>query len=323
MTRQAPIGSGFGSTTTAAEVLEGVDLSGKVAIVTGGYSGIGLATTKALSDAGATVLVPARNREKARDALRGIPRVEQRAMDLLDPASIDAFADAFLSTRRSLDILINNAGIMRTPELQLDRRGCEIQFASNHLGHFQLTLRLWEALKRPGRARVVTLSSIGHRYAGIDFHDLSFRNKPYDKAAAYGQSKTANSLFSVELDQRGASHGIRAFAAHPGAVVTDLVREMSDDELSAYGIRRENGTLKAPATGYKTPEQGAATSMWCATSRQLDGMGGVYCEDCDIAELVPDDSKLLRGVRRWAVDANAAKALWDVSETITGVRLPK
>jgi NAD(P)-dependent dehydrogenase (short-subunit alcohol dehydrogenase family) len=199
-------------------------------------------------------------------------------------------------------------------------RGHELQFATNHLGHFQLTARLWPAVKNAQGARVVTLSSIGHRYSGVDLHDPDYLSRPYDKAAAYGQSKSANSLFSVELDRRGEGHGVRAFAVHPGGILTDLLRYLTDDELKAWGIYREEGVLKAPSSGYKSLAQGAATTMWCSLSPQLAGKGGFYCEDCDIAELVPNDSPALSGVRHWAVDRPAAKALWDLSEQLTGLK---
>jgi NAD(P)-dependent dehydrogenase (short-subunit alcohol dehydrogenase family) len=196
-----------------------------------------------------------------------------------------------------------------------------MQFATNHLGHFQLTARLWGPLRRARQARVISLSSVGHRRAPVDFDDPNFTRRPYDRWAAYGQSKSANSLFAVELDRRGRGHGIRAFAVHPGGILTDLVRHMTDEELSAYGIVREGEAFRAPS-GYKTVEQGAATSVWCAVSPALDGKGGVYCEDCDIADAVPDDSKLLHGVRGWAVDPGNAEALWDLSERLTGLKWP-
>jgi NAD(P)-dependent dehydrogenase (short-subunit alcohol dehydrogenase family) len=200
--RQAPIHSGFGPTTTAQETIAGIGLSGKVAIVTGRYSGIGLETTRALAEAGATVIVPARNPDKARKALNAIRRVEQSGLDLLDPGSIDAFASEFLASGRPLHMLINNAGIMATP-LTRDSRGYESQFSANHLGHFQLTARLWPALRNAHGARVVAVSSRGHQRAGIDFDDAQFQHRTYDKWQAYGQSKTANVLFAVELDRRG------------------------------------------------------------------------------------------------------------------------
>jgi NAD(P)-dependent dehydrogenase (short-subunit alcohol dehydrogenase family) len=325
--KQIPLPSGFSPTTTAQETLSGIDLTGKVAIVTGGYSGIGLETTRALAEAGATVVIPARTPDKASQALRGIPRVEQGRLDLLDPASIDAFADEFLASNRPLHMLINNAGIMATP-LTRDSRGYESQFSANHLGHFQLTARLWPALLKSGSARVISLSSRGHQRAGIDFDDPQFEHRAYDRYVAYGQAKTANVLFAVELDRRGEASGIRAFAVHPGAVLTDLVRNMTEEELGAYGLSRANGhgflpAGKSIAEGgeFKTLEQGAATSVWCATNPQLAGMGGVYCQDVDVAEILPHDSASNVGVRSYAIDPEAAKRLWVLSEELTGVKV--
>ena len=315
-TERKPLKSGWGPNTTASEILTGRDLTGKTAIVTGGYSGVGLETTRALTEAGATVVVPARTLEKASAELAGIPRVQIDSLDLMDPVSIDAFAGRFIGSGRPLDILINNAGIM-APPLRRDARGYESQFATNHLGHFQLTARLWPSLRQAPKARVVSLSSIGHRRGRVNLEDPNFLHRPYDKWEAYGQSKSANSLFAVELDRRGQRHNVRAFAVHPGGILTDLVRNMNDDELAAYGIVRRDGKLIPPKSGFKTVAQGAATSIWCAVSPQLDGKGGVYCEDCDIAPLVPDDAKELDGVRSWAIDPSIALQLWELSELLT------
>jgi NAD(P)-dependent dehydrogenase (short-subunit alcohol dehydrogenase family) len=324
-TRQAPIHSGFGPTTTAKQVIRGIELSDKVAIVTGGYAGIGLETARALAEAGAIVIVPARNAEKARQALSGIPRVEQSIMDLLVPSSIDAFANEFLASGRPLHMLINNAGIM-APPLARDSRGYESQFSSNHLGHFQLTLRLMPALRKAHGARVISVSSRGHQRAGVDFDDPNFLRRPYDRWQAYGQSKTANILFAVELDQRGAASDIRAFAVHPGGIMTDLGRYMTDEELRSWGISRENPKAVPPGMSVeeggelKTAEQGAATSVWCATSPQLAGMGGVYCQDVDVAEIRPPDSTSNIGVAPYAIDPAAASRLWALSEDLTGIK---
>jgi NAD(P)-dependent dehydrogenase (short-subunit alcohol dehydrogenase family) len=211
-------------------------------------------------------------------------------------------------------MLINNAGIMATP-LVRDPRGFESQFATNHLGHFQLTARLWPALRSAKGARVVALSSRGHAYGGIDFEDAHFETRAYDKWKAYGQSKTANALFAVALDARGEAHGVRAFSVHPGAIHTELSRSLSEEELRAL-----LASPRVAATTFKTVEQGAATSVWCATSTQLDGRGGVYCEDVDIAGAVPDDFAGTHGVRSWAMDAALADRLWAKSEEWTGVR---
>jgi NAD(P)-dependent dehydrogenase (short-subunit alcohol dehydrogenase family) len=260
------------------------------------------------------VIVPARTVDKARAALAGLENVEIDSLDLFEPASIDAFAARFLASGRPLHLLINNAGIMAT-SLVRDARGYESQFATNHLGHFQLTARLWPALRSARRARVVSLSSRGHARAAVDFEDAHFQRRAYDKWLAYGQSKTANALFALALDARGQAHGVRAFSVHPGPIMTELVRALSEDELRA-GVDRAQ--TQSPL---KNVEQGAATSMWCATSPQLDGMGGVYCEDADIAQAVPADSPAPTGVRPWAMDADFAERLWTKSEAWTGVSL--
>ncbi len=317
-TRQAPLPSGYSARTTAREVLGARRLDGAIAIVTGGYAGVGLETTRALAAAGATVVVPARSLAKARDALARTERVELDALDLADPASIDAFASRFLASGRPLHMLVNNAGIMATP-LARDARGYESQLATNHLGHFQLTLRLWPALVRARQARVVALSSRGHARAGVDFEDPHFLRRPYDKWVAYGQSKTANALFAMGLDVRGAPAGVRAFSVHPGAIAeTDLGRSMPAEELRAA----IEAAGKMPG-GLKTVEEGASTSVWCATSPQLDGVGGVYCEDTDVAEPLPADSTEPRGVRPWACDPALAERLWAISEEFTGARFTR
>ncbi len=312
ITPQAPIPSGFGPHTTAHEALAELDLRGKIAIVTGGYSGVGLETTRALAEAGVTVIVPARTPEKARAAIAGIPQVELEELDLIDPASIDVFAQRFLDSGRQLDILINNAGIM-APPLVRDARGYESQFATNHLGHFQLTERLWPALVQAGSARVVSVSSTGIRFGGVDLDDPNFERREYDKWKAYGQSKSANALFAVALDRRGQAQGVRAFSVHPGRIITDLVRFISDDEKNAAGAE------------FKTTEQGAATSVWCATSPQLEDKGGVYCLDVDIAKAIPavdlqGMAQILSGVLPWAIDPELAEQLWQLSEEMTGVK---
>jgi NAD(P)-dependent dehydrogenase (short-subunit alcohol dehydrogenase family) len=283
-----PLNSGFGPGSTAMAVIAGRDLHGKTAIVTGGHSGIGLETSRALSSAGATLYVGSRDVARARHNLAGIPGVEVFQLDLADPESIDRFVSEFLETKRDLDILINNAGVSGPPDIK-DSRGFDTQFATNHLGHFQMTVGLRGALKASGHARMVALSSVGHMTGGIDFDDIQFDRRPYDKLISYGQSKSACALFAVQLDKLGAKHGIRAFAAHPGAVSTDLGRYMTQEELDAWGIvRGDDGKLIMPA-GFKTAEQGAATSIWCATSPQLEGLGSLYCEDCDVARAVPAD----------------------------------
>ncbi|MEX3943968.1 oxidoreductase [Paraburkholderia sp. BR10937] len=318
-TLQTPIGSGFGPASTAAEVIAGVDLTGKHIVVTGGYSGIGVETVRAFRSAGATVLVPARDMGKAKEAFHDIPGVLLDEMDLLDPASIDRYAERVLATTDALHVLVNNAGVM-APPLSRDARGYESQFSANHLGHFQLTCRLWPALRRAHGARVIALSSYGHRRAGIDFHDPNFEVREYDPWIAYGQSKTANALFAVALDSIGQSQGVRAFSVHPGGIVTDLIRHMSQAQIDASDIIDQAGKpIIDPKNNKKTPQQGAATTIWCATSAQLDGMGGVYCADCEVAPALPsDDSMELVGVRPRATDPVSAGRLWQLSEQLTG-----
>jgi NAD(P)-dependent dehydrogenase (short-subunit alcohol dehydrogenase family) len=322
-TPQQPIGSGFGARTTAAEVLAGLDLTGRLAVVTGGYSGLGLETVRALTGAGATVVVPARpggRADFAREALAGAGLdAEVGTLDLGDQDSVRAFAEDFLASGRPIDILINNAAIMANPETRL-AHGWESQLATNHLGHFTLANLLWPALTAaPDGARVVALSSTGHKRSGVVFDDLMFEHRPYDKWAAYGQAKSANALFAVQLDQLGHDAGVRAFAAHPGGILTPLQRHLSRQEMMDFGwIDADGNQLE---TRFKTPEQGAATSTWAATSPQLDGMGGVYCEDCDVAApTVPgSEDARIRGVDAHAIDRDAAARLWEVSAQLTGV----
>ena len=318
-TPQHPIGSGFGPATTAQEALDGIDLRGRTAIVTGGYSGLGLETTWALAQAGARVLVPARDPARAAAALHGIEQVEVAPLDLAEPASIAAFAQAFLESGAPLDMLVNSAGIMATPLLR-DTAGHELQFAVNHLGHYALAVRLWPALRRAGAARVVSVSSRGHQIAGVDWDDVDFVRRPYDKWTAYGQSKTANALFALALDTRGVADGIRAFSLHPGTVLAPLARHLSQAEIAAFNVHdAQGGVIVAPERDLKSAAQGAATAAWCAASPQLDGMGGVYCEDCDVAVL---EQTGRFGVRPWAADPDAAERLWRLSESLTGLGLP-
>jgi NAD(P)-dependent dehydrogenase (short-subunit alcohol dehydrogenase family) len=315
-TPQHRIDSGFGYRSTAAEVLGGIDLSGRLAIVTGGYSGLGLETTRALSGAGAHVVVPARRPDHAREVLAGIERVEVDELDLGDLDSVRGFARRFLDSGRAIAILINNAAIMACPETRVGP-GWEAQFATNHLGHFALTNLLWPALAADGGARVVALTSTGHKISGIRFDDLQFETG-YDKWQAYGQAKSANSLFAVRLDALGQDAGVRAFAAHPGGIMTPLQRHLSREEMQASGWIDDDGNADER---FKTPEQGASTSTWAATSPALDGMGGVYCENCDIAEPteVGSPTARLEGVDAHAIDPDTAARLWTVSAELTGV----
>ncbi|MDX6330758.1 MAG: hypothetical protein QOI83_3141 [Streptomycetaceae bacterium] len=312
-TEQRKINAGFGVRSTASDVLRGIDLSGKLAIVTGGHSGLGLETTRALAGAGAHVVVPARRRATAQEAVNGIDGVEVEELDLTDLDSVRSFAERFLASDRGIDIVINNAGIMAAPETRVGP-GWEAQFATNHLGHYALVNRLWPVIAR-GRARVVSVSSNGHQLSDIRWDDVHFEHG-YDKWQAYGQAKTANALFALHLDALGRDAGVRAFSLHPGTISTQLARHMSQEELAEL-----TATIGASTTnsGWKTPEQGAATQVWAATSPQLEGMGGVYCEDCGIAEPAAKDTVLGSGVSGWATDPERAARLWKLSAELTGV----
>ena len=316
-TDQSPIGSGFDASSTAADVLAGLDLTGRLAVVTGGYSGLGLEATRALTDAGAHVVVPARRPDAAREALAELAHPDRTEVDELDLADLDsvaAFAGRFLDTDRSVDMMIDNAGVMACPETRVGP-GWEAQFATNHLGHFALVNRLWPAIARDGGARVVSVSSRGHHRSDVDLDDPDFTATPYDKWAAYGRSKTANVLFAVHLDALGAAAGVRAFALHPGGIMTPLQRHLPREEMVAAGWIDEDGTVVN--TSFKSPAQGAATEVWAATSPQLDGRGGLYLEDADVAAVATESGA--SGVRPYAVDADTAARLWTLSAQRTGV----
>jgi NAD(P)-dependent dehydrogenase (short-subunit alcohol dehydrogenase family) len=314
--RQHPIGTGFGASTTAQEVLAGVDLTGATVLVTGGYSGIGLETTRALSGAGAHVVVPARRPAQAKEALDGIEHIEVDELDLGDLASVEAFAGRFLASDRPLRAVIDSAGIMANPETRVGP-GWESQFATNHLGHFALVNRLWPAIAA-GRGRVVAVSSRGHQTSPIRWDDVQFATG-YDKWLAYGQAKTANVLFAVHLDALGRGAGVRAFALHPGGILTPLQRHTPIEEQIERGWRLADGTPN-PAFRMKSPEQGAATQTWAATSPQLDGLGGLYLEDCEVAAVVEGErSGLGTGVMPYAIDPEQAARLWALSAELTGV----
>jgi NAD(P)-dependent dehydrogenase (short-subunit alcohol dehydrogenase family) len=312
-----PDRASFGHDTTTDEVLAGIDLTGKLALVTGGASGLGTETARALAARGARVLVTARDREpgeKIAAALRastGNPAIDAAVLDLASIASTRHFARAFLDRHDRLDLLINNAGVMACPQAKT-RDGFELQFGTNHLGHFLLTVLLAPALLRAAPARVVSLSSSGHRLSPVVFDDIHYERRPYDKWEAYGQSKTANALLAVELDRRLGPRGVRAFAVHPGAILTNLGRHMDAADFERINERAPGGRLRL-----KSIEAGAATTVFAATARQLEGRGGCYLEDCGIA-VTNDDEDAGAGVRSWAVDPEAAERLWEVSQTAVG-----
>ncbi len=316
---QQPTGSGFNSKSTTKDVIKGIDLTGKIAIVTGGNTGIGLETTKILAAAGATVIVPARDIEKAKKNLQGVPNAEVETMDLMDPVSIDGFAYKFLASGRPLHLLINNAGIMWVP-LRRDKRGIESQLATNYLAQFQLTARLWPALKKANGARVVNVSSHGHQFATFNFEDPNFLHRQYETLQGYGQSKTAVNLFSLELDNRAKSSNVRAYSLHPGSIGgTELGREAPLELFQKMGFCDAEGNLfPEVSASLKTIPQGAATTVWCATSPMLDSIGGVYCEDADIAKLA-SDTTMSEGVKSYSLDETNAKKLWGLSEEMTGI----
>lgn len=316
-TPQQPIGSGFGFRSTTNDVLSGISLTGKTAVVTGGYSGLGLETTQALSAAGAQVIVPARRPDVARAELAAVPGVRVEPMDLADLDSIYRLADALLAIGRSIDFLIGAGGVMASPETRVGP-GWEGQFAINHLGHFALTNELWPALVA-GRARVISYSSAGHHLSGIRWDDVQF-DTGYDKWLAYGQSKTANVLFAVELDRRAQADGVRAFALHPGAILTPLGRHLQPEDMDALLTYGSDGKPLMPE--FKSPEAGAATPVWAATSPQLDGLGGLYLEDCDVAPVADPDGRVTGqalGVFPHAIDPEKAARLWTWSAEQTGL----
>jgi len=316
---QKPAGSGFNAKSTTTEVIQGIDLSGKTAIVTGGNTGIGLETVKTLSIAGATVIVPARDVEKAKRNLNGIANVTIEKMDLMDPASIDSFAQKFVASGRPLHLLVNNAGIMWVP-LRRDFRGYESQLATNYLAPFQLTARLWPALKKAAGARVVNVSSGGHQFSDFNFEDPNFLHRDYETLLGYGQSKTAVNLFSLELDSRAEAFGVRSYSLCPGAVGnTELGREAPADLFHKLGYSDAEGNiLPEVAAALKTIPQGAATTIWAATSPLLNELGGVYCENADVA-LLSSDVSLIGGVKAYSLDETNAKRLWTLSEQLTGI----
>ncbi|WP_454690051.1 SDR family NAD(P)-dependent oxidoreductase [Achromobacter aloeverae] len=314
--KQSPIGSGFGAATTAAEVLAGRKLSDITALVTGGHSGLGLETTRALASAGAHVTVAARDVAAARAKVAGIAGIASVAverLDLSDLASVGDFARRFLAGGRRLDILICGAGIMACPETRVGP-GWEAQFATNHLGHYALANLLWPALA--GGARVVAVSSAGHHQSGIRWDDVQF-TRGYDKWLAYGQSKTANALFALHLDRLGRHAGVRAFSLHPGKIFTPLQRHLAREEMVAAGWLDADGHPADPT--FKTPPQGAATQVWAATSPRLAGLGGLYCEDCDIARMDDGEPPSFTGVRPYAADPEQAERLWALSARLTGI----
>ena len=311
-----PLTNDHDATTTALQVVEGVDLTGRRALVTGAASGIGVETARALAHAGAQVTLAVRSPDAGERVAADIARTSGRDdvavahLDLADLSTVDALTAAW---RGPLHVLVNNAGVMDTPR-GTTAQGWETQFGTNHLGHFALTTGLHAALAAAGDARVVSVSSSAHAASPVVFDDLFFERRPYDPGLAYGQSKTANVLFAVELTRRWAADGVTANALMPGGIWTPLQRHWSAERRAAA----EQQAGQAEAAGVfrmKTPEQGAATSVFLAASPQVAGLGGRYFEDCHEAEVVPQ-LRGLSGVVPHALDPDAARRLWDVSERL-------
>lgn len=307
----------FDANSTAAEVIEGISLAGKLAVVTGASSGLGVETCRVLASAGATVLMVARDEGKleavAAELQREQPDAEflTQCMDLADLNSVRSAATEILLYHSEIQLLINNAGVMACP-LQRTVQGFEMQFGTNHLGHFLFTGLLSDALLEGAPGRVVNLSSAGHKLGRFNFEDPSYNHREYDKWQAYGESKTANILFTVGLDLRTRERGVRAFAVHPGAIMTNLGRHMDESDFATLQER-------SPSTGkmvFKSVEQGAATTVWAASSPHLSGRGGIYLEDAQIAPAAVEGKNT--GVESYAVNPAAAERLWLLSEELVG-----
>ena len=324
MSNSAPtrITSAFGARTTALEAIKGISLTGRNAIVTGGASGLGLETSRALASAGAALTLAVRNLaqgQAAADVLRAeVPaaQVSVGLLDLSDLASVRDFAADWMLPGAALDILINNAAIMACP-LTRSPQGWEAQFATNHLGHFALTTALLPALQKAARktgdARVVSLSSSGHKISGVEFDDIHFERREYNKWKAYGQAKSANALMALGLHLRYGDQGVTANAVHPGGIMTGLQKFLPMEEMRALGWLKADDT---PLDIFKTPQQGASTSIWAATAPQLLGIGGLYLEDCQQG-LLAEPSNRVSGYSAHIADAAAAERLWVVSEAMT------
>jgi NAD(P)-dependent dehydrogenase (short-subunit alcohol dehydrogenase family) len=312
----------FDSQSTTDQVLDGIDLSGKVAIVTGASGGLGAETARALAGHGAAVTLTARDTKKAEQVAESIraahpgAKLAVRALALDRPDSVRAFAKGWLAENRVLHLLLNNAGVMACP-LARTPEGWEMQFATNHLGHFLLTALLAPALRAAGGARVANTSSGGHRMSPVVFEDIHFERRPYDKWASYGQAKSANVLHAVELDRRLAGDGVRAFGVHPGMIVTELGRHLTPDDIQQLQARAKDRSSSGLAT-WKTPPQGAATQCWAVTAPELAGRGALYLEDCQVSGTTPPAGSL--GAEGWALDPEAARRLWSVSEQTLGER---
>lgn len=314
--------SGFGWASTTDEVLEGKNLSGSTVFITGANSGLGRETARAMAAKGAHVVMAGRDQTKLDAAVAAIfetvpdARLDTIALDLGSLESIRAGTSRARQRFDKIDILINNAGVMATP-FEHTHDGFERQFGTNHLGHFALTAELMPLIERGTAKRIVNLSSRGHHMGPVHFEDPNFQHRAYDPWSSYGQSKTANVLFSVGIEQRFAVLGIHAYAVHPGGIETNLGRHMTQDMRDTLMAR-----ISKSDTGFawKTIPQGAATSCWAATAEELEGKGGVYCEDCHVAQ--QDDESTTGGVRSYALNTSFADQLWKLSEELTGAKFP-
>ncbi len=312
----------FGEHTSAEEAARDIDLSGKTIVLTGGSAGLGVETARVLAGRGARIISVVRDEAKgeaaAAEIRKSVPNanIEIAVLDLFDLDSVKRGADEIAKRCARIDLLINNAGVMACP-LGRTAEGLDTQLGTNHLGHFVLTARLIPQLLAGAPARIVNLSSSGHRLSPFRFEDPFFEKEPYDKWVAYGQAKTANVLFSIALDARFKDRGLRAFAVHPGAIQTELSRHMDQDDMKALLARRPaNEPMK-----FKQVPQGAATTVWAATAPELEGQGGLYCEDCQVAK-ASDNPDQTSGVLAWALDPEAAEKLWALSEQWSGQTFP-
>ena len=310
----------FSRQSTTDQVLEGVDLTGKLALITGGASGIGQETARALASKGASIVIAARDMQRAEEvrkeitASTGNSSIDLLELELASLAKVKASAEDFLSRFKSLNLLINNAGIMACPEGKTED-GFELQFGSNHIGHFYFTNLIMPAILKGAPARVINLSSLAHRISPVLFDDIHFAERRYEKWSSYGQSKTANALFSLELDARLKDKDVRSYSVHPGVIMTNLGRHMTDEDRKMFDPENNDGQ----EIFFKSVEQGAATTCWAATAKELEEHGGAYLEDCQVAEklqMAADDRR--GGVRPYAYDTKAAQELWAVSEDMVG-----
>ncbi len=308
----------FGPQSTTDEVLQGIDLTGKTVLITGGTSGLGQESARALAEHGANVIITGRNMEKADSVAEAIANatgqtVETEQLELGSFASIRAFAGRILQRETPIDLLILNAGVMACPASKTED-GLELQFGSNHIGHFLATCSIVPILAEGGR--IVSLSSAGHHFSPIVFDDIQFENREYDRWASYGQSKTANALFAVGLNRRLKARNIEAFSVHPGVIMTELGRHLTEEDVARYEAAVESGELTL-----KSIPAGAATQVLAATAPELQGQGGSYLADCQICA-TDDETESWSFVRSYAISPENADNLWSVSEKIVGESFP-